>query len=77
MPHCESIKALGYPTELRPFLKSCGNTVNPVHPEQFSKDMLKKVNQVIKEIAAKLDVWLLVFKLLQRHRVKLFINNFL
>ena len=56
MPHSESIKALGYPTELRPFLKSCGNTVNPIHPEQFSKDMLKKVNQVIKEIAAKLDV---------------------
>ena len=55
MPHCEKIKSLGYPTELRPFLKSCGNSANPVNPEQFNKDMLKKVNVVIKEIAAKLD----------------------
>lgn len=49
------MKALGYPDELRAFLKSCGNPANPVDPEKFSKDMLQKVNVTIKEIAAKLN----------------------
>ena len=46
---------LGYPTELRPFKKKCGTETNPVDPDQFNKDMLKKVNSTIKHLAKQIQ----------------------
>ena len=49
--HCEDVKKLGYPTELKPFLKSCGSGVSPVMPEQYTKEMMVKVNEAVKSIS--------------------------
>ena len=49
--HCEDVKALGYPTEIKPFLKSCGSGVSPVIPEQYTKEMMVKVNETVKSIS--------------------------
>jgi hypothetical protein len=42
---------LGYPTEIKPFLKSCGSGVSPVIPEQYTKEMMVKVNETVKSIS--------------------------
>ena len=52
--HCKFVKSMGYPTELKPFLKSCGKSTSPVDPEQYTKDMMNNVNQVIKTISKNL-----------------------
>jgi hypothetical protein len=49
--HCEDVKALGYPTELKPFLKSCGTGISPVDPDQYTKEMMSKVNETVKTIS--------------------------
>ena len=53
--HCGDVKAMGYPTELKPFFKTCGNSVSPVNPEQYTKDMMKHVNETIKKISKDLQ----------------------
>ena len=48
--HSEIISDLGYPVELRPFLKSCANN-DEIDPDNFSKDRQKKVDETLKEIS--------------------------
>ena len=45
------MKGLGYPTDLKLFLKACGNTENPVKPEDFNKNMKERVDEVIKNLS--------------------------
>ena len=52
LAHCEKVQDLGYPTNLRDFLKSCGDSINP---DQYNKDMQKMVNKKIKEICRQID----------------------
>ena len=40
------MKDLGHPTDLKLFLKACGNNENPVKPEDYNKSM--KVEHIIK-----------------------------
>ena len=44
---------LGYPVELRPFLKSCAKK-DEIDPDNFSKDMQKRVDETLKEISKKI-----------------------
>ena len=53
--HCEDVKSLGYPTELKPFLKSCGSGISPVNPNQYTKEMMLKVNETVKTIYKSLN----------------------
>ena len=53
--HCEKVEALGYPSNLRQFLKSCA-TDNTVDPDAYTKDMKKIVDKKIKEISKEIDV---------------------
>ena len=52
--HSEAISSLGYPTDLREFLKSCGSVGTPVDPGNYTKGMKEKVEIVLKEISQKL-----------------------
>ena len=51
--HSEIISDLGYPVELRPFLKSCANK-DEIDPDNFTKDMQKRVDETLKEISMKI-----------------------
>lgn len=51
--HSEIISGLGYPVELRPFLKSCANN-DEIDPDNFTKEMQKRVDMTLKEIALKI-----------------------
>ena len=53
--HCEEVKRLGFPTELKAFLKSCGTVVSAVNPDEYSKEMMKTVNERIKIISRQLN----------------------
>ena len=54
--HCAKIEKLGYPTELKPFLKFCGDNITPVNPENYTKQMKEKVDIVVKKISKLLEV---------------------
>jgi hypothetical protein len=43
-PHCEKVTELGYPTNLREFLKSCGGGKDAITPDHYNKDMQKMVH---------------------------------
>ena len=45
--HCSVIKQMGFPTGLRPFIKSCG-----ADPVNYTKDEKKKVEAKLKEMCA-------------------------
>ena len=49
------IKELGYPTELRAFLKSCGTSDQPVDPDGYSKPMRERVDSVLSKISDLMD----------------------
>ena len=49
--HCAVVSKLGYPTELRAFLKSCGTSDQLVDPDAYSKPMRQKVDGVLNKIA--------------------------
>ena len=51
--HCEIIISLGYPVELRQFLKSCAHD-DEIDPDNYTKDMQKKVDQKLLEISKKI-----------------------
>ena len=38
--HCTSISQLGYPTDLKEFLKSCSNTQQSVDPDNYTKSII-------------------------------------
>ena len=46
---------MGYPTELRAFLKSCGTSSQAVDPDAYSKSMRERVDAVLKTIAGLMD----------------------
>ena len=46
---------LGYPTELRAFLKSCGTTTQSVDPDVYNKPMCARVDDVLKTISNLMD----------------------
>ena len=46
---------LGYPTELRAFLKSCGTSTQSVDPDAYSKPMRARVDDVLKTISNLMD----------------------
>ena len=52
--HCEKVEELGYPTNLREFLLSCG-TKKDVNPDSYNKDMKKIVDAEIKKISQQID----------------------
>ena len=52
--HCQEVKQLGYPTELKAFLKSCSDGMSVVNPDEYSKEMMKTVNDKIKIISRQL-----------------------
>ena len=45
--HCKFVTDLGYPTNLREFLKSCSDGEVEIDPEHFSKAMQEKVDKVL------------------------------
>ena len=50
--HCNIIGSMGYPTELREFLKSCsGDGHEEVNPDNFTKIMQDRVARVLKKIS--------------------------
>ena len=51
--HGEVIKDLGYPTELRSFLKSCSSNDTPVDPSKYDKTMKSRVEAVLRDISKK------------------------
>ena len=46
---------LGYPTDLKQFLKSCGNVDCPVNPDAFTKSMKDHVDNVVKDLSEKIE----------------------
>ena len=53
--HCISISKLGYPTDLKEFLKSCSNMHQSVDPDNYSKSMKQRVDDQIKIISRELE----------------------
>lgn len=51
--HSKLIADLGYPVELRAFLKSCANK-DVIDTENFTKDMQKRVDETLIEISKKI-----------------------
>ena len=51
--HSDLIGAMGYPTGLRPFLTSCSTRDTPVDPNNYTKNMKAKVEEVLREISKK------------------------
>ena len=49
------MEEIGYPTDLRDFLKSCSSDNASVNPEAYTKDMQKVVNEKIKKISKLID----------------------
>jgi hypothetical protein len=35
--HCKKVEDMGYPTNLREFLKSCGTETDAVEPDSYTK----------------------------------------
>ena len=35
--HCKKVEDMGYPTNLREFLKSCGTQTDAVEPDSYTK----------------------------------------
>ena len=50
--HCVMVKELGYLTNLREFLKSCDQRVDPTH---YTKEMEKMVTMKLKEISEQIN----------------------
>ena len=53
--HCLKVNDLGYPTDLKQFLKSCGNGDCPVNPDAFTKSMKDHVDNVVKDLSEKIE----------------------
>ena len=49
--HCQKVSSLGYPTDLKDFLKSCSSERQIVNPREYSKPMRQRVDEVIHEIS--------------------------
>ena len=52
--HCQKVSSLGYPTDLKDFLKSCSSERQIVNPREYSKPMRQRVDEVIHEISEKI-----------------------
>ena len=44
MSHCDEVMKLGYPSDLKEFLRSCGSSNQPVDPDHYSKTMKERVD---------------------------------
>lgn len=53
--HCVQVAELGYPTDLKEFLKSCGNDQQHVNPEEYCKPMKQCVDAELKKITKMLE----------------------
>ena len=53
--HCEKVAELGYPTDLKEFLKSCSNDAQTVDPNQYCKPMKQRVDEELKKITKLLE----------------------
>ena len=53
--HCASVAQLGYPTDLKDFLKSCSNTRQSVDPDAYTKPMKQRVDEQLKMISKQLE----------------------
>ena len=53
--HCVRVAELGYPTDLKKFLKSCGNENQTVNPNEYSKPMKQRVDKELKKISKMLE----------------------
>ena len=51
--HCIKVAELGYPTDLKEFLRSCSDTRQTVDPDEYSKPMKQRVDEELKMIAKK------------------------
>ena len=52
--HTKIISSLGYPTELREFLKSCAADGEEIDPDNYTKSMQQKVDAVLIKICNKI-----------------------
>ena len=52
--HTKIISSLGYPTELRKFLKSCAADGEEIDPDNYTKSMQQKVDAVLIKICNKI-----------------------
>ena len=46
---------LGYPTDLKEFLRSCSDKRQTVDPDEYSKPMKQRVDEELKMIAKKME----------------------
>ena len=53
--HCIKVAELGYPTDLKEFLRSCSDTRQTVDPDEYSKPMKQRVDEELKMIAKKME----------------------
>ena len=51
--HCVKVAELGYPTDLKEFLRSCSAARQTVDPDDYSKSMKQRVDEELKIIAKK------------------------
>lgn len=55
MSHCVKVAELGYPTDLKEFLRSCSDARQTVDPDDYSKSMKQRVDEELKIIAKKME----------------------
>ena len=53
--HCAVVERLGYPSDLREFLISCGTKNNPVDPNKYSKPMKHLVEWTLSRISQRVE----------------------
>ena len=66
--HCTKVAELGYPTDLKEFLRSCSNRNQTVDPKDYSKPMKQCVGEELKIIAKKWKDPPSPFKQLLKHK---------
>jgi hypothetical protein len=45
--HCKKVEDMGYPTNLRDFLKSCGTQTDAVEPDSYNKVFITSLNWLL------------------------------
>jgi hypothetical protein len=53
--HCEGIEKLGYPSDLRAFIKSCGDINHPINANDYTKPMKERVDAVVKQVSKMME----------------------
>ena len=66
--HCTKVAELGYPVDLKEFLKSCSNEKQSVDPNEYCKPMKQRVDEELKKLPNFLLNPTLASNLLLTHR---------